>query len=311
MKFDRPPQVNSKTSGFAFSVAALCLLFTSMLVSIIFELSAINGKSDAYVYLSYLASPVAIIIAMIITVKFRSVPLKTAFPLRPQYTSSIGWKYYLIAVMTSVGLLFSLSWINTGFSELLKLCGYTPRDNYLPNLSGGLVVPALLVIAVLPAILEEGLFRGMILNTGAQELGTIRTVFLVGFAFSLYHGNAEQTAYQFICGCAFAFIALRSQSVLPTVLAHFLNNALIIIFSAAGLMNSAGWLDVPLWLNIVLGIVGGLAFAGGVVWLCFDKSPVYKCVKGSVKNFFIYASVGIVVLAMTWILSLFPIGTII
>ena len=58
------------------------------------------------------------------------------------------------------GLIFSVSWVDTGVTEFLKLLGYVPkgRDAYLPNLSGGLVVPALLVIALMPAIFEEQIF---------------------------------------------------------------------------------------------------------------------------------------------------------
>lgn len=311
MQIVRTPQVNAKTGGLAYSIASTCLLFVSLLVSVIITLSSLKGEDDAFVYLSYLASPVGIAIASALVLKFRSVPFGTAFPLLPKNPSRAEWKYYLIGFMMTVGLLFSLSWINTGFTELLKLCGYTPRKDYLPNLSGGLIVPALIVVAVIPAIAEEALFRGLILNTSVRELGTVRTVFIVGFLFSLYHGNVEQTAYQFICGCAFAFLAMRSQSVLPSVSAHFLNNALIIIFSAVGLIDSAGVFAAPLWLNIVLGVLGGLAFIGGVVWLCFDKGEVYGCRKGALKDFFLFASVGIGLQAVQWILSLFPAGTII
>ena len=157
--------------------------------------------------------------AMAITLKYKKFPVRRAFPVKCHP------KYFLIALLLIFGLIFSVSWIDTGVTELLKLMGYVPKgqDAYLPNLSGGLIVPALLVIAVMPAIFEEGLFRGVILNSVEDGVGTIRTVFIVGFAFSLFHASAEQTVYQFLAGCVFAFVALRAGSILPSVLMHFIN----------------------------------------------------------------------------------------
>jgi hypothetical protein len=43
----------------------------------------------------------------------------------------------------------------------------------------------------------------------------------------------------------------------------------------------------------------------GLMLLIFDKTPLVKGSKGGVKNFFIFASVGIVIMALIWILSLF------
>ncbi|MDE6613394.1 MAG: CPBP family intramembrane metalloprotease, partial [Clostridia bacterium] len=219
-------------------------------------------------------------------------------------------KYYLIAVMLIFGLLFSLSWIDSAVVEFFKLFGYKPRESssYFPNLSGGRIVPAFIVIAVLPALIEEALFRGVILNCCESSVGTVRTVFIAGFCFSLFHASPEQTVYQFIAGCVFAFIAVRSGSILPSVLMHFINNGLIVIFKACGLFDSAGNLMIPQAVNIVLIVLGALSLIGGLIWLILDGKPVKKCVKGGVKNFYIYASIGIAALGLTWLLLLFGVG---
>lgn len=298
------PQINSKTSGFAYTVIAVALLATTFAVSIIIELVGLKNTEDGYVYLSYLASPVALFAAIAFTMKFRAVSFKTAFPVKCRP------KYYLIAFMLVFGLLFSFNRINGWFIDLLKLCGYKQRDagSYLPNLDGGRVLLALLVIAVIPAFFEEAFFRGVMLNTVEPSVGTIRTVFIIGFAFSLFHGNPEQCIYQFICGCAFAFLAVRAGSVLPAMAMHLLNNATIIIFAACGLLDAAGDLAIPLAAEIVLGIVGGLSLIGGIVWLALDKKPTVKCVKGGIKDFFVFAAGGICVFAMLWLLTLFGVG---
>ena len=136
-------------------------------------------------------------------------------------------------------------------------------------------------------------------------VGTIRTVFIVGFAFSLFHASAEQTVYQFLAGCVFAFVALRAGSILPSVLMHFINNAMIIIFAACGILDEAGNLIVSSGGQIALIVTSALCFIGGIVWLILDKKPLKKCEKGSVAAFFVYGSVGIAVLGIMWIASFF------
>lgn len=294
-------QHDSHIGGFALSLAAVLYVFVGFVLGIVILAAGIEEGSDAYLYLNYLAAPVAMTVAMSVTLKYKKFPVKRAFPVKCHP------KYYLIALLLIFGLIFSVSWVDTGVTEFLKLLGYVPkgRDAYLPNLSGGLVVPALLVIALMPAIFEEGLFRGVILNSCKDGVGTVRTVFIVGFAFSLFHASAEQTVYQFLAGCVFAFVAIRSGSILPSVIMHFINNALIVIFAACGLLDASGNLIVSSGGEIALIVMSAVSFIGGMVWLVLDKKSVIKCRKGAVKSFFIFASVGIAIMAVMWILSFF------
>ena len=294
-------QHNSHIGGFALSLAAVLYVFAGFLISLIILAAGIEEGSDAYLYLNYLAAPVAMTAAMAVTLKYKKFPVKRAFPVKCRP------KYFLIALLLIFGLIFSVSWIDTGVTEFLKLLGYVPkgRDAYLPDLSGGLVVPALLVIAVMPAIFEEGLFRGVILNSCEDGVGTVRTVFIVGFAFSLFHASAEQTVYQFLAGCVFAFVAIRSGSILPSVVMHFINNAIIVIFAACGLLDEAGNLIISSGGQIALIVTSAVSFIGGMLWLILDKKPVIKCQKGAVKSFFVFGSIGIAIMGIMWILSFF------
>lgn len=294
-------QHNSHIGGFALSLAAVLYVFAGFLISLIMLVAGIEEGSDAYLYLNYLAAPIAMTAAMAVTLKYKKFPVKRAFPVKCHP------KYFLMALLLIFGLIFSVSWIDTGVTEFLKLLGYVPkgRDAYLPDLSGGLVVPALIVIAVMPAIFEEGLFRGVILNSCEDGAGTVRTVFIVGFAFSLFHASAEQTVYQFLAGCVFAFVAIRSGSILPSVVMHFINNAIIIVFAACGLLDEAGNLVISSGGQIALIVTSLVSFIGGMLWLILDKKPVIKCQKGAVKSFFVFGSVGIAIMGIMWILSFF------
>ncbi len=300
MDYSLGKDMNSAKGGLAYSLAVCVYLVVSLLFSLIISASGLS-ETDGGRYLSYLASPVAIAASLAVFYKFCKQS--------PRQTVSVKCspKYYAIALLVFFGLFFSLSSVNGYIVELLKLTGYKPRSTTLPSLEGGRIVPAILVIAVLPAVAEEWLFRGVILKNTEQGAGGLRAVLLTGFVFSLYHGSVEQTVYQFVCGCLFALIAVRSGSTLPTVIIHFLNNALIIIFFACGLTDELGNLIMPQAANITLTVLSAVSLVAGTVLLILDKKKFTPYEKYGVARFFIYASVGIAVMAIMWIAGLFSV----
>lgn len=290
--------LGSKAGGLAFSATVLFNLFLSLIAGVIIIIFSLQG-TEAESYISLLTSPVAIAVTLILTLTVVKQPAKRLLPVKTHP------KYYLIGLLIVFGALFSLSEVNEYVIKLFELMGYSRRASFVPDVTGWKIVPVLLVVAVIPAFMEEILFRGIILYNAEEELGTVRAVLISGFCFSLYHASVEQTVYQFVIGCLFGFLAVRSRSVAPTVLIHFINNALIIILLACGVFDESGAMIISLGGKIALYVISALSLAGGVVWLFLDKKPLGICAAGGVKKFFIYASVGIGALAVLWIVGLF------
>ncbi|MCD8309269.1 MAG: CPBP family intramembrane metalloprotease [Clostridia bacterium] len=292
--------LGSSSAGIAYSAAVAGYLVFSLIVSIIVVAAGLTSADDAYIYISYLAAPLGIIISQPVCAKYRNTGFKNLFPVKTKA------KYYLVALLLAFGLLFSVSWANTAVLKFLQLFGYEAKDSYLPDISGWLVLPAIIVIAVIPAVCEEGLFRGVLLNNMEKEAGSVNTILIIGFAFALFHASAEQTVYQFICGCALALLAVKSRSILPSMLVHFLNNAVIIIMAACGMDVSGSLFDLaPLWAAILITVLSAISFIAAAVILILDKEQLYPAQKGGVKKFFIGAAIGIVILAVLWIAGLF------
>lgn len=261
--------------------------------------------STAYYYVRYLASPVALAVSVAITLSVQKVAPKQVFPVKCHP------KYYLIALMIAFGLFFSLNWVNGFFIDLIgrETSEETKKlSEFISGLSGAKIIPAILVIALLPAVFEEALFRGVILNGCERSMGSVRTILIVGFCFALFHGSVEQTVYQFLAGCLFAFVAIRSRSILPCMLMHFANNALVLILSVCIGVDENGDVIMSDAASITLIVLGAVCLIGAVIWLSFDKTELKKCEKGGVAKFFIYASVGILLLAIIWICSLFGVA---
>ena len=292
--------LGAKAGGLSYSAVVFLNLMLTLLVSIIIRIFAL-GDTESVTYMSLLTSPIAIAVVLALALRVVKQPARSLLPVKTHP------KYYLIALLVVFGALFSLSQLNEWVVELFELMGYQRRKSFVPDVSGWKVLPVLIVVAVIPAVMEEILFRGILLNNAESEVGTVRAILISGFCFSLYHGSVEQTLYQFIVGCLFGFLAVRSRSLGPVVLTHFINNALIIILLACGAYDEVtGAMLISLGGKIALYVLSAVSLVGGAVWLVLDKKELTECQTGSVKTFFLWAAVGIAVMAVIWVVALFP-----
>lgn len=83
---------------------------------------------------------------------------------------------------------------------------------------------AMAVYALLPAVLEELLFRYVPLRLISHRSGRATLLFSSLF-FSLAHCNLFQIPYAFLAGLIFIAVDMAAGSVLPSLIIHFLNNA--------------------------------------------------------------------------------------
>lgn len=296
-KFALP--LGAKAGGLSFTATVILNLLLSLIAGVIIAIFSLSG-TEAESYIALLTSPIAIAIVLTLALTVAKQPAARLLPVKTHP------KYYLIGVLIVFGALFSLSQVNEYIIELFELMGYQRRASFVPDVTGWKVVPVLIVVAVIPAFMEEILFRGILLNNAEGELGSVRVILVSGFCFSLYHGSVEQTVYQFIIGCLLGFLAVRSRSLGPVILTHFINNALIIILLACGAYDeNTGAMLISKGGEIALYVVSAISLIGGVVWLFLDKTPLEKGRKGGVKIFFIFAAIGIAAQAILWIAGLF------
>ena len=80
------------------------------------------------------------------------------------------------------------------------------------------------VVAVVPAIAEELLFRGLIQRSFERGLGATRGVVLTAVIFAMYHLNPFSLLPLVGLGLYLGFLVHRSNSIWTSVAAHFYNN---------------------------------------------------------------------------------------
>ena len=306
--FDQPRKA---VSGIVYTGAivgmALFSLVFSLTLALISQLSGMTigqlQETDAYKYFSYILYQVVYVgIILAFAFIYRSRPRDFGY-------RKAKVRHYIVALLLAFGLLFSLSWVNGFFLQFMELLGYKPpyaqhpdltEREYaliyqLPSLAGGGFVGVLLVVAVLPALCEETIFRGIILD-GVKDIGTVAACLLSGLLFSIFHQNPPQTVYQFICGAAFALLAIRADSVLPAILVHFINNAVIIFdykFDFLSKISEGG--------AIAVYVLSAACLVGSLVWLIFFERKTNRRKERPIRPFLLPAVVGIVLCAVMWI----------
>ncbi len=88
---------------------------------------------------------------------------------------------------------------------------------------------ALLAIAVVPAVCEEVLFRGAVQRSLAKVLFPVGAVLVTSLLFAGYHLSLIQLVPTFTLAVMLGALTHRADSVVPGMLAHFLNNTLAIL----------------------------------------------------------------------------------
>ncbi len=125
--------------------------------------------------------------------------------------------YLIVLVLSSVlGALFPQDYaeVNQTFNELLNGTGF---------------VPALLIIALAPAICEEFLFRGYLLSASKKKLKMISALLLGAALFGVYHLSLVKFFTTGLLGFVFCYVVYKTGSIFLTMIMHFMNNAVAVV----------------------------------------------------------------------------------
>ena len=87
-------------------------------------------------------------------------------------------------------------------------------------------VVVLLTVALVPAVAEEFLFRGLVQRSVSETAGGFRAAISTGIIFGAYHLNPISVIPLVILGSYFGFLVYRSRNLAISVSVHFFNNFL-------------------------------------------------------------------------------------
>lgn len=120
----------------------------------------------------------------------------------------------------------------------------------------------IIAVSLVPALAEEFAFRGVVMGT-LRKYGDAFAIISSSVVFGLMHGNISQIPFAFVLGLILAFADCKTNSIVPSIIIHFLNNLYAVIMDI--LQESYTISDKAfyiIYLAIVLGfcILGILSF---------------------------------------------------
>lgn len=172
------------------------------------------------VYFTYMFIPFIIISAVLRENPFEVIPYKIKHP-------------QLIPAAIIIGLLFSIlgdfyadyfDYLLSFFNLQVKLDAFDFPGN----------TPALiwyiLSVSIFAPIMEEFIFRGLILNN-LRKFGNFFAVVVSSLMFGVLHGNLSQTPFAFAVGLILGFAVIETGSIFTGIIIHCAINSVATIIS--------------------------------------------------------------------------------
>jgi membrane protease YdiL (CAAX protease family) len=240
------------------SIASSLIIF---LILIVFTL--ILGAPFAILpeYVSWfdknIANVFAYVLSMLATIYVVYKRIKKTSDVESVFNFSIGRldKYLFIVPLTLVMML----WVDF-FASLI------PMPDWVADIfkeAFNLSIPNIIMIAIMAPLLEEVLVRGLVLRGYLLNYSPIKAIIASAIFFGLIHMNPWQFIGGFISGVFLGYLYYKTKSLIPSILVHFLNNSLSVVFSFFYVEADASFVDmlgselyyVILIISIALGYV--------------------------------------------------------
>ena len=101
------------------------------------------------------------------------------------------------------------------------------EDQILPDTAGELIL-AVAVFALVPALAEETLFRGLLLPLSVPRLGKWGAILMTATLFGVTHLSPQRIVPTALLGILLGWVRLETGSLLPAVLLHLTHNTVLL-----------------------------------------------------------------------------------
>lgn len=182
---------------------------------------------------------------------------------------------------------------------IISLCSYLSlqvSENVVGDTMTGLFTEypiwvCVLVIALLPCVVEEFLFRGA-LYYSYKHAGVVKACVCTAILFGFFHMNLNQVSYALVLGLIMAILNEATGSILSSMIVHFIINGTSVIASSV-LFSKGGTLETDtsatistslMIISLVIMSLFSLVILGLILWamVYLEKRP--KVIKEMWQN---------------------------
>lgn len=260
-----------KTMGnwFGLSIVSFTVLATifgviiGLLSGFISKIELIYNDDNMSMAYQIIASVLFIFLPFAIAyVVLKKKKIAGILPMGTTYNKKAAVSLTMLCIPLMLFSTFAINFVSTIIQNIIGVTFTTGvEDPAIIGVDGFLI--ATLSTAVLPAVLEEVIIRGIVMQP-LRRFGDKFAILASALIFGIMHGNMVQIPYTVVAGLFLGYLAIATGSLWPSIILHFVNNfysvALLSFYDNFG--DTAGAVASILFIGlfIVSGIVGGLLY---------------------------------------------------
>lgn len=193
----------------------------------------------------------------------------------------------IAACVLMVGMYLPTVW----YGYLTQAMGVPKSAGEIELTTVSAVVMIVIASVALAPVMEETIYRGVLLHGLRREKSVAKAVLFSALAFTLMHMSILQVVFQFALGVLSAFIALKTKRLLPSIILHAFANALALVMEMTPLAEVLSSCELWLTHNIVaaffitLGLfVGAAGVSVVLVMYGFDVKKALRSIKSKLSK---------------------------
>ncbi len=191
------------------SIGLMLMMFLATLVSALVIIIPFFSQTDG------IGLSLTYIVSLLLTIAF-------AFNIRKNWQLTTNpFPYAIIPISVVIILSYQIL--------LEPLQTFMPTSDFLLQMEKGIKEQPysyFIMIAVAAPILEEILFRGVILDGFLKNYKPLHAILASAFIFAIIHGNLIQGLSALVAGTLFGWIYWKTKSILPSIILHAINNSI-------------------------------------------------------------------------------------
>ena len=250
----------------------IVILFVALRLLSSFGLLSFMGEAGDYVFTIVVQIVLLFCGSIFLYSAFKKQKIKRTFG--EFGIKKVSWKIVGFSILLGAVVFFLNMFVSSAFNGLIGLLGYEHASgSAISSYSFATLIVNVIFTAVLPGICEEIAHRGMLLKS-LSPLGASKAIWISALFFGLLHLNIEQFFYATIIGLFLGFLTMVSNSIVPAMIVHFMNNFLstYLTFSQVNGLpfgEIVSWVEAVLSSNVFVAIIMTLAILVILLYLLF------------------------------------------
>jgi membrane protease YdiL (CAAX protease family) len=206
----------------------------SFIVGMVLLLSVGGALQYQFGMVGLMLTELMILAVALLSTRISRMDFRRVF--RVRRSSGLEW---LGSLFVYLGAFFGAAAVSYLLSWLVPRAAETSAEINGFILSGGFIF-ALVGVTILPGICEEAWHRGYLLSSLRSIKSVAFRVVIMGLAFGLFHFDPTRFLQTMILGFALSFMRVKTDSMLPSIVFHCLNNliSVALVFALSSLSQN-------------------------------------------------------------------------